>query len=216
MTDRQIIYYYQRGVASYLIAKKLGVSNNYIRNVLKRHKIKIRSPKTANRITASRRTPEENKKITAKAAEANLGSIHSASHRNKLALSREKKPTIDPVYEKPLIELCKKSGIAVIPQKAFGRFNVDLYLPEKNIIIEIFGGGFHNKQVAVETFNHKMLYLSKKGVPVLVVWAEKSTYNPQKVLEAALKVKEPLVVINGDGSFTKRGVKDIVSVQQSL
>ena len=49
-----------------------------------------------------------------------------------------------------------------------------------------------------------------------MVWAEKSTYSPQKVLEVALKVKEPLVVINGDGSSTKRGVKDIVSVQQRL
>ena len=213
MTDRQIIYYYQRGVASYLIAKKLGVSNNYIRSVLKRHKIKIRSPKVANRMTASKRTPEENRRITAKAAEANLGSIHSASHRNKLALSRQKKPTIDPVYEKPLVDLCKKSGIEVIPQKAFGRFNVDLYFPQKNTVIEIFGGGFHNKQAAVDTFNHKMLYLSKKKVPVLVVWAEKSTYNPQKVLEIGLKVKEPLVVINGDGSSTKRGVKDITSVR---
>lgn len=206
--EKQIIYYYQRGVASYRIAKKFGVSNNYVRSVLRRHGVKIRGSKVVNRISASKRTPEENKRITSRAAEANLGSIHSSSHRRKLALTREKSPTIDPVYEQPLIDLCQKLGIKVIPQKAFGRFNVDLYFPEKNIIIEIFGGGFHNKKEAVETFNKKMFYLAKK-IPVVVVWASKETYNPQKILTVSLKAKEPLVVINGDGSSTRRGIKDI-------
>lgn len=208
--DRQIIHYYRRNVASYLIAKKFGVSNTYVRTLLKKNGIKIRPHTVTNKMSAAKRSPEENQAITKAAAEANIGSIHSLSHRIKLAKTREKNPTIDSVYEKPLVELCQKSGIRVIPQKAFSKFNVDLYLPEKNVVIEIFGGGFHNKKSAVELFNNKIRYLSKNGVPVLIVWADKINYSPSKVLEIAVNCREPLKIINGDGSDTTRGRGDII------
>lgn len=208
--DRQIIYYYQRGVASYLIAKKFGVSNTYVRTLLEKNGIKIRPHTVTNKMSAAKRTPEENQAITKAASEANLGSIHSLSHRIKLAKTREKNPTIDPVYEKPLVELCQKSGIKVIPQKAFSKFNVDLYLTDKNVVIEIFGGGFHNKKSAVELFNNKIRYLSKNNIPVVIVWAEKVSYSPDKVLQVAMNAKSPLTIINGDGSETLRGRGDII------
>jgi len=203
--DRQILYYYQRGVASYLIAKKMGVSNTKIRGVLKRHGVKLRSHNITNKVSAQRRTPEQNRAITQKATEKNIGANHSSLHRARLALSRQKKPTIDPVYELPMVELCKKLGVDVIPQKAFYKYNVDLYLPGNNVVIEIFGGGFHNKSEAVDMFNNKMKYLSNKDVPVLVVWADKS-FNPQAVLEVALRVNGNLTVIDGTGAPTTRGL----------
>ena len=208
--DKQIIYWYRRGVASYLIAKKFKVSNNYVRTTLEKHGIKLRGHSVTNKISASRRTPEENKRITEKAAEANIGSIHSSAHRAKLALSRQKNPTIDPVYEKPLVELCNKLKIEVVPQKAFSKFNVDLYLPQKGVVIEIFGGGFHNKQDAIDLFNNKMKHLSSKQVPVVIVWADKLTYSPMSVLEVALNAKDKLTIINGDGKPTTRGLNDIL------
>lgn len=208
--EKQIIYYYQRGVASYLIAKKFGVSNNYIRSILVKNGIKIRSHNVTNKVSARKRTPEENKRITAAASESNRGSVHSSRHRTKLALSRQRNPVIDPIYEKPLVDLCEKSGVLVIPQKAFYKYNVDLYLPDKNVVIEIFGGGFHNKQSAIDLFNNKIKHLSMRKVPVLVVWADKLTYSPKIVLETALSVDRPLTVINGDGTPTIRGLSDIV------
>jgi very-short-patch-repair endonuclease len=208
--DRQIIYYYQRGVASYVIAKKFGVSNTYVRTLLNKSGIKLRGHNTTNKMSASRRTPEENKAITQKAAEANLGSVHTPIHRAKLALARERKPAIDEVYERPLVNLCIKLGIKVVPQKAFDRFNVDLYLPKENVVIEIFGGGFHNKKDAVELFNNKINYLASKKIPVLIVWADKLTYNPEIVLKIAQKCKKKLEIINGDGTSTTRGLNDIV------
>jgi len=208
--DRQIIYYYQRGVASYLIAKKFGVSNNYVRGLLERNGIKLRGHDITNKVSARKRTPEENQEITRKAAEANKDSVHTASHRVRLALARERNPVIDAVYEQPLVNLCKKLGVDVIPQKAFNKFNVDLYLTKENVVIEIFGGGFHNKKDAVEQFNNKMKFLSKKNVPVVVVWADRLTYNPQNVLTVSQNAKKPLTVINGDGSPTIRGLGDII------
>lgn len=208
--DKQIIYYYGRGVASYLIAKKLGISNTKVRDTLKKHGIKLRSHDITNKVSAARRTPEENRQITKKAAEANLGSTHSALHRVRLASSRQKNPTIDPVYELPLVQLCQKRGIEVIPQKAFYKYNVDLFLPAANVVIEIFGGGFHNKPQAVKLFNNKMQYLSSKNVPVVIVWADKITYSPQAVLEVALRASGRLVVIDGAGISTTRGLGDII------
>lgn len=207
--QKQILYYYQRGVASYLIAKKMGVSNTYVRSVLEKSGVKIRGHKTTNKMSARRRTPEENQEITRKASESNLGSVHTASHRHKLALSREKNPTIDPVYEKPLIEYCNKLGISVVPQKAFGKFNVDLYLPQFNTVIEIFGGNFHNKKEAVDMFNNKMKLLSRKNIPVVIVWSDKLTFSKKDVINTAKNAKMPLTVINGDGSPTDKGRKDI-------
>lgn len=208
--DNQIIYYYRRGVASYLIAKKFGVSNTYIRSLLKKKGIPLRGHDITNKVSAARRTPEENKAITQKAAEANLGSVHTASHRAKLALARQLKPTIDPVYELPLVDLCNKMKVPVVPQKAFDKFNVDLYLPKENVVIEIFGGGFHNKKDAVDLFNNKIAYLSKKKVPVLIVWADKLTYSPKDVLAVARTSSQKLQVINGDGTPTTRGLNDII------
>lgn len=208
--DKQIIYYYQRGVASYLIAKKFGVSNSYVRELLKRKGVKVRGHNITNKMSAARRTPEENKQITAAASASNRGSIHTASHRSKLALSRQKKPKIDPVYERPLIDYCKEHDIEVIPQKAFYKYNVDLYLSRQNVVIEIFGGGFHNKKQAVDLFNNKIRYLSRKQIPVVIVWADKNNYNPEKIIDVAKFSKEPITIITGDGQPSVRGLKDII------
>lgn len=208
--DKQIIYYYQRGIASYLIAKKFGVSNSYVRNLIKKSGIKIRGHNVTNKMSARRRTPEENAKITAAASQANRGSSHSSIHRSKLALSRERKPTIDPVYEQPLVDLCKKQGIKIVPQKAFYKFNVDLYFVEENVVVEIFGGGFHNKPDAVRLFNNKIKYLSNKKIPVVIVWADKLTYQPQSVIDITKNASEKLTIINGDGTPTTRGMGDII------
>lgn len=209
--DKQIIYYYQRGVASYLIAKKFKVSNSYVRTLLEKNGIKLRGHNVTNKMSAQRRTPEENAQITAKASEANRGATHTTLHRSRLALSRQKNPTIDPVYEQPLVDTCKKLGIDVIPQKAFYRYNVDLYFVKENVVVEIFGGGFHNKKDAVDLFNNKMKYLSKRNIPVLIVWADKLTYSPKSVINVVKNTENPLTVINGDGSPTTRGLNLILN-----
>lgn len=208
--DKQIIYYYRRGIASYLIAKKFGVSNSYVRKLLVSNGIPLRGHKITNKVSAQRRTPDENKAITQKASKANLGSNHSLLHRSRLAIAREKNPTIDPVYEKPLLELCRTMNIPVVPQKAFSKFNVDLYLPEENVVIEIFGGNFHNKPDAVKLFNNKIQHLSNRKVPVLIVWADKLTYNPKNVIGVAMNMSRPLKIINGDGTPTTRGMGDLI------
>ena len=208
--DKQIIYYYRRGVASYLIAKKFNVSNSYVRRLLEKSGVILRGHNTTNKMSADRRTPEENRAITQKASEANLGSVHTATHRSRLALSRQSNPVIDPVYEQPLVALCNKLGVKNVPQKAFSKYNIDLYLVKENVVIEIFGGGFHNKKDAVDLFNNKINYLSKMGIPVLIVWSDKLTYKPERVLAIAQKCREKLTVINGDGTPTTRGLSDII------
>jgi hypothetical protein len=208
--ERQILYYYSRGVASYLIAKKMGVSNTKVRSVLVKHGVRLRTHSITNKLSAQKRTPEQNKAITQKATEKNIGGSHSSLHRARLAVSRQNNPTIDPVYELPMVELCKKLGIGVVPQKAFYKYNVDLYLPINNVVIEVFGGGFHNKTEAVDMFSNKMKYLSSKNVPVLVVWADKS-FDPQAVLEVALRVSEMLTIVDGTGAPTTRGYSLMIS-----
>lgn len=210
--DKQIVYYYQRGVASYLIAKKFNISNSYVRKLLKRKGIKLRGHDITNKVSASKRTEAENRQITEKASRANKGSRHTLMHRSRLAISRQKNPVIDPVYEQPLVDLCNKMGIDTVPQKAFYKYNVDLYFVKENVVVEIFGGGFHNKKQAVELFNNKMKYLSKRKIPVVVVWADKLTYDPRSVLRVASHAKERLTVINGDGTATTRGLGDIIKI----
>lgn len=208
--DKQIVYYYQRGVASYLIAKKFGVSNTYVRTLLEKQGVKLRGHNVTNKISAKKRTPEENRAITKRASAANRGSEHTLLHRSRLAIAREQHPSIDSVYEQPLVDLCNRLGVKTVPQKAFNKFNVDLYLVKENVVVEIFGGGFHNKKDAVELFNNKINYLSKKQIPVLIVWADKLTYSPRSVLEVARSISRQLTIINGDGTPTTRGLGDII------
>lgn len=208
--DKQIIYFYKRGVASYLIAKKFNVSNSYVRKLLESSGVKLRGHDVTNKISAQRRTPEENRQITKSASRANRGSTHTLLHRSKLANSRQNNPTVDPVYEKPLVDLCKKLGVAIVPQKAFYKYNVDLYLVKENVVIEIFGGGFHNKKEAIDMFNNKIKYLSRKKIPVVIVWADKLTYNPKAVIDVACSTNKKLTVINGDGYPTTRGLSVIL------
>lgn len=208
--DKQIIYYYQRGIASYLIAKKFNVSNSYVRTMLTRNGIKLRGRDVVNKISAEKRTPAENKAITRAASKANAGSEHTLLHRSRLAISRQEHPTVDPVYERPLLDLCKKLGIQVIPQKAFSKYNVDLYFVKENVVVEVFGGGFHNKQDAIDMFNNKIKYLSRKKIPVVIVWADKLTFNSKSVIEFSVSSKKPLTIINGDGKLSSRGLRDII------
>ncbi len=208
--DKQIIYYYRRGVASYLIAKKFEVSNTYVRELLRRSGIKLRGHNITNKMSAAKRTPEENQQITSAASKANRGSVHTQVHRAKLALSRQNNPVIDEVYEQPLLDYCKTQNVLAIPQKAFYKYNVDLYLPKNNVVIEIFGGGFHNKKEAKELFQNKMDYLSRKKIPVVVVWSDKLNYSPEKILRVVMKTKDQLTIINGDGTPTTRGMNDII------
>lgn len=208
--DKQIVYYYKRGVASYLIAKKFNVSNSYVRKLLESSGIKLRGHDITNKLSAQRRTPEENRQITKSASRANRGSTHTLLHRSKLANSRQNNPTVDPVYEKPLVDLCKKLGVAIVPQKAFYKYNVDLYLVKENVVIEIFGGGFHNKKEAIDMFNNKIKYLSRKKIPVVIVWADKLTYSPDNVLKVCKNATRMLTIITGDGKATTRGLDDII------
>lgn len=204
--DKQIIYYYQRGIASYLVAKKFDVSNAYVRRLLESNGVKLRGHDITNKVSAARRTPEENRAITRAASKANRGSEHTLLHRSRLALSRQRNPTIDPVYEQPLVDRCRQLGIEVVPQKAFYKYNVDLYFVKENVVVEIFGGGFHNKQEAIDLFNNKMSYLSKKNIPVLIVWADKLTYNLENVIGVVGLAKKRVTIINGDGTPTTRGL----------
>lgn len=208
--EKQIIYYYQRGVASYLIAKKFKVSNSYVRTLLVKNGIKLRGRDIVNKISAEKRTPAENKAITRAASRANSGSEHTLLHRSRLAISRQERPTVDPVYEKPLLNLCENMGIKVIPQKAFSKYNVDLYFVKENVVVEIFGGGFHNKKEAIDMFNNKMRYLSRKKIPVVIVWADKLTFDPKSVIEFSMSSKKPLTIINGNGKLSSRGLNDII------
>jgi very-short-patch-repair endonuclease len=208
--DREIIYYYQRGVASYLIAKKYKISNTKVRLILEKNGIKLRSHDVTNQTSADRRTPEENRAITQKATKSNIGSTHTNLHRTRLAISRQKNPKIDPVYEEPLVRLCKEQSIPVVPQKAFYKFNVDLYLVKEKVVLEIFGGGFHNKEDAVRMFQSKMDYLSSNNIPVVIVWADRLMFNPQAVIEVAMRAKERLTIIDGSGSPSMRGLSDII------
>jgi len=207
--QKQIIYYYQRGIASYLIAKKLGISNTQVRNILRRNNVPIRGHIITNKVSASRRTPEENRLITKAASESNKGSVHTQTHRVKLALSRQRNPKIDSVYEQPLVDMCRRLGIEVVPQKAFDKYNVDLYFVKENVVVEIFGGGFHNKKQAMELFHNKQRYLSKNKIPLVIVWADKLTYDPTRIIAVA-QTCNGLCVVNGDGTPTTRGMGDII------
>lgn len=159
-----IVKRYIAGESENALAKAYGVSRTMIRTRLIRSGITIRSYSAANLLKASQMTPEERKANSAAAHAAVKGMKHTWEQLCCRAQSREgtqgNRSEAELLLERWLIE----RGIPVIPQKAVGKYNVDLgAFP---VAVEVFGGGWHFYKDHVERFN----YLFDRGWHIVIVY----------------------------------------------
>lgn len=166
MPESDIIALYESGVAEWTIAKQFNVSRQVIKRILVNNNITRRTQSEANRLFQDSRTPTEKHAAIANAQEWTRGKKLPYEHLCNSAKSIERsKANVSP-SEKFLFDLLLDRGVVTIPQKAVGKYNIDLAVFP--VAIEIFGGGWHaSKPKHIE----RTRYLLNNGWNVVFVWA---------------------------------------------
>lgn len=172
-----IVDRYISGESENCIAKSLGVSRNVIRKVLIDNSVAIRDNTEANRLMMSKRTPEENFKNCLAAHAAVKGIPKPESFIENVAKGRERNLTRVSEYEWEVINMLRSKGLEVSPQKAVGRYNIDIAIPEFHIAVEIFGGAWHSHGAHADRFRKRFDYLIDSGWIPIIVWTNREFGN---------------------------------------
>ena len=150
------------------LSGRYGVSRTAIEPRLRAAGIPIRGRIETNRAMADARTPEENMQIMAAAHRASRGVPKTLEQRTKSAQTREFRKIGVSDSERALARMLKTRGIAAIPQKAIGPYNVDL--AAGTVAVEIFGGGWHAYGIHKRRTPERLRYILDEGWNLLIIW----------------------------------------------
>ena len=211
MPESDIIALYKSGISEQAISKQFNVSRQVIKRILIANNIKRRGCSKAANNRWGGMTATERKAAISNAIEFNRGKKLSYNHLCKVAKGVEMNQSNMSASEKFLFDLLLERGIETIPQKAVGKYNIDLAIFPLGI--EIFGGFWHASKP-----NHieRTRYLLDNGWNMLFIWTH-ATRSPlcQAVAEYVVTYLDELRsnpspirqyrVIRGDGKFLTRG-----------
>ncbi len=138
----ELIACYEVGVSVKQLSDDLGLSRPLITRFLKRNGVKLRGSTEVNRRMAKERSPEERQRNARAAHDAVRGKKQSPEYLVKRALMKEQTCFSQSHYERELLGAIQASGLAVRPQAACGKYNVDI-LVDEGLAVEIMGGGWH-------------------------------------------------------------------------
>lgn len=153
---------YASGESVKALSVKYGVCRPLIRE--------IRDRSAANVTRMAKLSPVERLRLTDSAHAAVRGVSQSEKHRGKIAATRERRKTQASIYEDRLAGLLADRRLSPIPQKAVGRYNVDLALTESSVAVEVFGGHWHSSGRHATTYRKRTDYILDEGWSLVVVW----------------------------------------------
>lgn len=167
----KIVADYVGGESEYAIARRLGISRASVRSRLVEQGVSIRRPSEAGLLRASRMEPDERAQ-QAKAAQA-------ASRRKKVSLAelevrarnRERDARFGSDGEVILAQMLEVRDLSPIPQKAIGKYNVDMAASE-SVAVEVLGGNWHG---AKRTHATRTPHILDAGWHLIFVWNHKGT-----------------------------------------
>lgn len=171
----RIVRLYESGESEVAVGRAVGVSRMIVRRVLVNAGVSLRGY-GQNAIVAARRTPEENKALTAAANKAARGRVASEEERVRTAQTRERNRSGVSHYEVFIEKKLRTLGIASTPQKACGRYNIDIAVGP--VAMEVFGGGWHAGGRHLARAPQRFSYLFDQGWCVLVVWVPGGSSTP--------------------------------------
>jgi len=168
--NAEIARLYVSGVSELAISKMFGIARTAIRARLLKAGIVIRTASEANVIRMARLSPDERQLLTANAHAAVTGSAKGEQACCQAALTRERKQLGISPAEIHLANILRGRGLSVSPQKAVGRFNVDIALDASRIAVEIFGGHWHATGRHAARHNRRVEYILNRGWRLLIIW----------------------------------------------
>lgn len=165
MPESDIIGLYESGISEQAISKQFNVSRQVIKRVLIANNIKRRGCSESANNRWTNMTVTERKAAIANAQEWTRGKKLSFEHLCKVAKGVERNQSNVSASEKFLFSLLLERGIKTIPQKAVGKYNIDLAIFPLGI--EVLGGFWHaSKSKHIE----RTRYLFDNGWNMLFIW----------------------------------------------
>lgn len=163
-----VVERYRAGETMVDLAAAYSVSRQTIKARLVEAGEPLRDSSTVQQINASRRSPEENRRIVAAAHDAKRGRSNSMDALCRAAATRERRGVGVSPAETLFAGWLAERGVETIPQKAIGPFNCDLGADP--VAVEVFGGNWHATGHHARTFPDRANYLLDRGWHLLVVW----------------------------------------------
>lgn len=193
----EIITAYLSGESENALAKRFKTSRVVIRRILNLNSIQIRDNATANRVMMAKRTTAENLRNTQAAHMATRGKPQPESLIYRIAIGKERTLPNVSHAERIVADGLQEAGINIIPQKAVGKYNIDIAIPEFSIAVEIFGGKWHLYGNHARRFRERFDYIINAGWLPIIIW-DNSTFGPDR-MAGAIKYIVTLVKRMGSG-----------------
>jgi len=164
---------YVAGESEKSIAESIGVCRRTIRIRLVAEGVPIRGRGAAMVQRWDSMSPAERAAFTARRGRVTRGRTQTEQHRRKIAATREKRQLGVSRVEKRAIAMLRARGLSCTPQKAVGRYNVDVAVTEPRIAVEIFGGHWHTTGRHAKRHRRRTEQLLRDGWSVVFVWVSK-------------------------------------------
>lgn len=215
LDDAAIVAAYQSGESELSLSKRYGVGRPTIRLRLIRAGVTVRRPSEAAYAMNGALTAEERAARAMAAQGAVRGTKRSESELAGYARGRERNGAFGSDGERLLAALLEERGFYPIPQKAIGRYNVDVAASD-TIAVEVLGGNWHARKRIHAT---RTPYILNAGWHLIFIWNQQ-TFSPitagaaEYVDTFAEEVRwhptEPRQyrVIRGDGKLLSAGSAD--------
>lgn len=187
---------YVAGESALSIARRYGVSRRVVGRHLDRAGVERRGRSAAGFVRASRLTPIE-RQLQARAAHAaKRGKREPEEQRERVALAREKARTSMSDIELQITAHLWADDIDVVPQKAVGRYNIDLAIGD--LAVEVLGGAWHTSKRHAD----RTAFLLDQGWRVLFLWLDKRhapTLSAVDAIRIAMRSKARVLQACGHG-----------------
>ena len=176
-TPPDLVPRYLQGESELALAQSIGLGRTAIRKRLLEAGITPRNQSQAMFLRQSRMTPTERKALANSAHAAVRGKPRPVHILEAQAKRREALCLGQAWVERDFLRLLKGRGLqALTPQKAIGKYNIDIALEKSRVAIEINGGGWHASGRHIQRARERIPYLLDKGWHVVIIWVDGRRY----------------------------------------
>lgn len=193
LNTNDIVNLYNAGESVNALSKRFGVSRTVINRRLKESGVVIRGRAEANKLTATKRTPEEKRRYVQAAHDAITGKPQSYETLCKRAATVQRHFSgFSSPYEADVAEHLTLAGVEFVPQLAVDCYNLDFGI-SGNIALEIFGGGWHSSGRHADRFNKRSKHLFDRGYTIVICWITlKERFDPAAIANYIVSLQNVL------------------------
>lgn len=166
-----IVAAYLAGESEYALARHLGVSRGVVRKRLTDAGVTIRRPSEAGLVRASKMPKAQRATQAAAAQRAARQRKVSEAELCTRARARERDGKFGSEGELFLAQLLERRDLLPIPQKAIGKYNIDMAAAE-TVAVEVLGGNWHSTK---GTHAIRTPQILNAGWHLIMVWNQNGT-----------------------------------------